>query len=282
MQRLQEKELQVLKEIIKIIEANGLHYCAIGGTCLGAIRHGGFIPWDDDIDIALPREEYELFRTKLYKQLPFPFKKMDGDVSVSHSFVFTKIHDSSTTQIETYAKNSPDRFTGAFVDVFPIDGVPKKVSARKKWIKKQHLFRSLNSLRRSKGKNQSIHKPPYLLKKIGLFIINCFPYNHFSNALCKYVSKFSFEKCNEIQYNVYPAEELLKHLYPKSYFTDTILVDFEDIKIRIPREYDKYLKETYGNYMCPPPEENRGNWHHVYISDMEKPCSYYANKFMKN
>lgn len=282
MNSVQQKELQVLKEVIKILESNGLHYCAIAGTCLGAIRHSGFIPWDDDIDIALPREEYELFRTKLYKQLPPPYKKMDGDVSVSHSFVFMKIHDSSTTQIEMYAKNSPDRFTGAFVDIFPIDGVPDRVSARKAWAKKLHRLRSLNSLRRAKGKTQHINKPPYFLKKIGLFVINLLPYNYFSNAYSKYLAKYAFEKSDFIQNNGYPAMDTVNHIYPKSYFVDTILVDFENIKIRIPREYDKYLTETYGNYMCPPPEEERGNWHNVFISDMDKPCSYYANKFANN
>ena len=130
---VQAKELSTLKKIIKVLETNGLHYCAIGGTCLGVVRHKGFIPWEDDIAIALPRKEYELFRTKMYKSLPEHNRKVDCDTSSSHGFWFIKIHDSTTTQIEQYAINSPDRITGAFVEVYLLDGWSDDLYSKKKF-----------------------------------------------------------------------------------------------------------------------------------------------------
>lgn len=278
---VQEKELDVLREVIKVIENNGLHYCAIGGTCLGAIRHQGFIPWDDDIDITLPRKEYELFRTELYKQLPYPLKKMDYDIACSHDFVFTKIHNCKTTQIEQYARQSPDRITGAFVDIFPLDGVPNGGWERKKWYLKYSILVSLNHLRRRT--DMQIHKPIDLVKIMGAFILkHCVHYNYFSDIFCRFVSKYDIESCNTVQYNGYSYKDLLNHVYTKTYFIDTINSKFEDLSIRIPREYDRYLSEKYGNYMELPPEDQRGNWHNVYISDMNTPCAYYAEKIAEN
>ena len=278
---VQEKELDVLREVIKVIENNGLNYCAIAGTCLGAIRHQGFIPWDDDVDIALPRKEYELFRTELYKQLPYPLKKMDYDVSCSHDFVFTKIHNCMTTQIEQYARQSPDRITGAFVDIFPIDGVPNEEKERKKWHFKYSILVSLNHLRRRT--DMKIHKPMDLLKIIIAFMLKlCFRYNYFSDKFCRFVSKYDVDSCNSVQYNACSYKEIMNHIHTKTYFTDTINSKFEDISIRIPREYDRYLSEIYGNYMELPPEDQRGNWHNVYISDMNTPCFYYAEKIAEN
>ena len=87
---LQEIELNILKEVINLLDRNGLHYCAIGGTCLGAIRHNGFIPWDDDIDICMPRKDYEVFRTEVYKQLPEHLKKMDMTCPLATILFFSR------------------------------------------------------------------------------------------------------------------------------------------------------------------------------------------------
>lgn len=277
MNSLQEKELQVLKEVIKVIEKNGLHYCAIGGTCLGAVRHNGFIPWDDDIDIALPRDEYELFRTKLYKELPEPFKKMDYDVSRSHNYVFFKIHDSSTTQIENYAKLSPDRITGAFVDIYPLDGVPSGRINRMLWFVKYRMLFSFNNLVRIdkikvsglKDVNRAILSS--VLKKF------C-RYNYFTDTFRRFASKHSMKSLEFCHCNGYLPKEMLKHIWVKKFFEETILCDFECIKIRIPKDYDRFLTESYGDYMTLPPPDQRGKWHNVYISDMNTPCKYYADK----
>ena len=94
---VQEKELAVLKEIIKICKNHNLRYFAIGGTCIGAVRHNGFIPWDDDIDIAMPRDDYEKLRNEFYTELPDHMVKLDYDNSRSYNFQFFKIHDETSS-----------------------------------------------------------------------------------------------------------------------------------------------------------------------------------------
>ena len=164
MTTVQEKELEVLKEIIKVFENNELHYCAIGGTCLGAVRHKGFIPWDDDIDIVLPRREYEMFRNELYRQLPKHLQKLDCDCneSVSYDNLYMKVHDSTTSLIEKGLAH--DRFTGAFVDVYPLDGRPDRLLARRIWYAK-YTFLMLSNARRRAVK-EKITNPRELVKDI--------------------------------------------------------------------------------------------------------------------
>ena len=136
MNEIQGREYEVLTELKKIFERHGLRYFAVGGTCIGAIRHKGFIPWDDDIDIGMPRKDFELFRTQYYKELPCEYRKVDGDNSLSHNFLFFKVHDSRTTYVEYYAEHTPDRYTGVFVDIMPVDGLPVQEKQIKNLIKK--------------------------------------------------------------------------------------------------------------------------------------------------
>lgn len=276
---VQEKELGVLKEVIKVMDDNGLHYCAIGGTCLGAVRHKGFIPWDDDIDIALPRKEYELFRTELWKQLPEPLEKMDGDVSVSHVLLFMKVHDSSTTLIEQSMLDSPDRMSGAYIDIFPVDGRPDNTFIRKIWFVK-YLFYMISDVRRRTSKAK-ITSPRGLVKELyGGLLKKFFRYNYFTDVICSYMSKYDVYKCKTAIWNGASWQEARKFDYDmqfeSEYFTDTISVPFEDTSIQIPRRYHDYLTRAYGEYMKLPPENERGNWHKIAISDMHTPCKYYA------
>ena len=277
---VQVKELGVLKEIIKVLESNHLHYCAIGGTCLGAVRHKGFIPWDDDIDIALPRSEYELFRTELYKQLPEHIRKVDCDVSISHDFLFTKIHDSMTTQIEQYAIHSPDRITGAFVDVYPLDGRPDNLWSRRLWYLQYIFLMTSNGRRRAyKEKIDSLRS---LIKEVyGAVLKKLVRYNYFTDKLQALLSKYDITQYKTAIWNGAGRRDAKRFDYdmsfPCEWFTDTIPMQFEDMTIQIPRCYHDYLTTQFGDYMQLPPENERGNWHHVVVSDMDTPCAYYMN-----
>lgn len=277
---VQKKELSILKEIIKVIEKNNLHYCAIGGTCLGAVRHKGYIPWDDDIDIVLPRKEYELFRTELWKQLPDPLKKMDGDVSVSYNFLFMRIHDPSTSIIMQEMLGSPDRVNGAFVDIFPVDGRPDNVFIRKIWYIKYVFYMISNGRRRAK--KRKITGLGRLVKELyGELLKKLCRYNYFTDAICSYMSKYDVFKCKTAIWNGAQRGAAKKYDYDLSFesdfFTDTVSAPFEDFSIQIPRRYHDYLTTHYGDYMKLPPENERMNWHSVVISDMETPCKYYAD-----
>ena len=277
MNDVQKKELNVLKEVIKIIEDNNLRYFAIGGTCIGAIRHHGFIPWDDDIDIAMPRADYEILRTKLYKELPKKFKKLDGDNSKRNNFLFTKIYDSSTTLVEKYAYNSPDRYTGAFVDIMPIDGFPNNKSMQKYIQKKCAIYNYMNYLCRPFPYNYAWSKR--VIKAMIRSILHIiFKYNFFSSKIAKLLDKFDYDSSEYVYFtwrsNFNKGNYM--RVFPHYYFDSYVSMPFEDINIRVPKEYHKYLQDDYGDYMQLPPLEEQKSVHNVIICDMNNPCEYYA------
>ncbi len=285
MNPLQKKELEILKEIIKVLDANGVRYCAVGGTCLGAVRHKGFIPWDDDIDIALPRKEYERFRTELYKQLPPYLQKLDCDCKESPSYdeVFMKIHDPSTTFLENRVVDYDlfDRATGVFVDIFPVDGRPDNSLMRKIWFYRL-LFLSASNTRR-RYPSQKIKGFRGLVKEVygGLLKKIC-RYNYFSDALRRLLSKYDIRETRTAIWHNAKRSDAKKYYYDmemeSDFFLDTIPFPFEDITVQVPRKYHAYLTLQYGDYMQPPPESERGKWHNVIFHDLETPCAYYAKQ----
>ena len=284
MNEIQKRELAVFKEVAKIFDKYSLHYFAIGGTCIGAIRHKGFIPWDDDIDIALPRKDYELFRTKYYKELPQYLLKLDCDNSREHSFLFTKIHDARTTLVDYYAKDSIERYTGAFVDIMPIDGLPQDKTACKNAIDKFKIFDRLNA--KCRPVPLTIYNGSFVGfgKFIVKRIISAFFQNYYStkvrNLGCKYNYKDS-QKC------IFTWRAGLKNfpqsriVFPKYFFDETIEVSFEDTTMKIPRYYDEYLTQDFGDYMQMPPIGEQRTEHEIYICDMNTPFKFYAERDKK-
>lgn len=283
MNEVQKRELDVLKEIIKICQKHDLRYFAIGGTCIGAVRHNGFIPWDDDIDIAMPRKDYELFRTKYYKELPNAFRKLDCDNSSQHAFEFTKIHDSRTTYVEKYAKGSPERYTGAFVDVMPVDGLPNDEKERAKIIKKIKKLVYLNT--RNRPAPIAVYSILGTIKSIiKMFFVGFFKYNYFSDKVRQLVEKYSFDSSEMCIFTWRADSKDLtdrRLIFKKSWFENIIEVAFENTVIRIPKEYDKYLKQDFGDYMKMPPLVEQQTHHEVYINDMNTSCKYYAERDRK-
>ena len=274
---LQEKELEILNQIIVILERHHLRYYAVGGTCIGAVRHHGFIPWDDDIDIAMPREDYELFRTQFYRELPEKYQKLDCDNSVSSTHLYMKIYDSTTTFIEEHIKTQPDCYTGVFVDIMVLDGLPKtgfqKVIKKSQWmLRMNHLVRKMPSdYRQQRGTIK------YLIRKC---LSVCFRYNYFSDKWRQLLERYPYDQSSLIYFG-YQTQTKNHGPLPHSFFASYQSVPFEDIEIRVPENYDGYLTDRYGDYMPPPPPEKRNSGHIAYILDLGTPCSFYKEQQMK-
>lgn len=280
----QMAELDVLKEVLAVIERHNLNYFAIGGTCIGAIRHSGFIPWDDDIDIAMPREDYELFREKYYAELSPQIAKLDCDNSSHHDFIFFKVHNNQTTMVDRYAEYQPDRFTGAFVDIMPVDGLPEGDAKKRFLYKKTELLVKLNTWirlhdvfpRRDMGVIQ--WAKDYVKKIIGCFFKNM----NAPKKIKRMFSCFDFYNSKKISFTWRIGAVGRERIeYDSKWFKKTIVVPFEDIMIKVPEGYDDYLKQDFGDYMKLPPENERTSGHDAYIYDLSKPCSYYAEKERK-
>ncbi len=255
-------ELEILKEISIICTRHNIKWFAIGGTMLGAVRHKGFIPWDDDIDIGMTRENYEKFLNYANSELPEHLKILTnaGDCN----FLFAKVHNINTSFIEEACLDKEEWYKGVFVDIMPFDGLPKGYLSRNFHYKKLAILVTLyNNLKFGKIKSTK------LLHKIQNLVSIKFICKIWRNTVCRYGFKNSDKTC--FTWSIRNQ----KLTFPCDLFLDLITVPFEDFLIPIPKEYDKYLTIHYGDYMKLPPENERRSHQGKGIIDLERSYKKY-------
>ena len=236
---------------------NNLRYYAIGGTMLGAMRHKGFIPWDDDIDIGMPRKDYDKLEKLIKEQrqnryiLETPFTD-----AKDYYYGFSKLYDSNTTLIEN-TKYKIKR--GIYIDIFPLDGVANTLEDSRKYTKKIYRLYDLLLLKVTgfrKGRN--------LYKNFGVFLFRFIPVSpkYILYKLIKECSNKDFDKCLWIG-NLMGAWRF-KEVMPKIYMGTPKLYKFENIEIFGVENADAYLTSLYGDWRILPPENKRIS-HHDFI-----------------
>lgn len=267
-QNLHNKILEIFVEVEKIIKRHDLRYYAIGGTCLGAVRHKGFIPWDDDIDIAMPDKDYQTFLKYAPLELP-PFLKVSFPGS---RCMFTKVHNIETTFIEEIDIPQPSSYKGVFIDIMPFYGMPKSRIKRNYLILKSRLLCKLDHKKRA-----SIGSNRRLCGKV-LWILS-FPFNklvpknYYYKIWDKVVSKYKYDGAD---FTAFTWASDLKLILKKEWFQNYVELPFENITIRCPTNWDAYLKLHFGEYMSFPPKEEQSSGH-VFFVDLDKPYKYYQN-----
>lgn len=282
MNDLQQCILNIYKEVKKICEKYNIKYFAIGGTCIGAVRHKGFIPWDDDLDIAIPIEQIDNFIEKAKSELPEYLEILTGENNSCYILPFFKIIDKRTTFIEDAEKNNTQRYKGVFIDVMPISGIPinSKCKINKMFLFKRKLYAVFNQIKKLKMSESITLKRKIV--KIALNIVdNCFSNDYFFKKYIKLLKKYPLELSNETGY-VWSNNIYWLH-FPTSYFSETIELQFEDTVMNCPIGYHEYLTKQFGNYMQKPPVHKRQT--HPGFIDLK--CSYkeyqkYPNKVQNN
>lgn len=259
LQLIQKKELAIFKEFIRVCEKHNLTYYILGGTLLGAVRHKGFIPWDDDIDIGMPRKDYNKFMQLEQNEFCFPYKLVNEKNTPNFTKAFMNLQDTSTKILMTYS-NIPHE-ESLWIDIFPIDGLPK--NPIKKWLhEKNYLFsRMLVQLSQfNKVVNQNKPNRP-LLEKIIIKLADVFNIEKILKyEVCqkRYISVISKYDMREYYSGNYTGAYKLRELVPTDYFGSGVLLPFETIQVKAPLKYKEYLEAIYGkNYMQLPPEETR-------------------------
>ena len=264
---IQDKILSILKEFISICKDNNLTYYALGGTLLGAVRHKGFIPWDDDIDIGMPREDYEKFKKIASNALSDNYKFLSEDTS-NYKKAFSVIRDDSTKIIMNYSNEEQEE--SLWIDIFPLDGMPSN-PLKKKYHSYRYLYtRMMVQLSQFKSLvNQKKENRPWF-EKVIIRIANVVKIEKvvsFSWAQKKYlqtIKKYSF---NEGFAGNYTGAYKLREIVPSDYFGQPVLLQFEDLKLSCPHKFREYLTAIYGaDYMQLPPEEKRVFHHYEIIS----------------
>ena len=271
MNRIQQHILDIFKEFKSVCEKYNLRYFAIGGTCIGAVRHQGFIPWDDDLDVAMPYEDYEQFRKIAKTELKSKYKIQDYNEIKSYTKLHLKLYDSNTTLIEKEAIGHTDRYAGIFMDIMPIYGFCSSEETSYKVLKYRAMLLMNIRIRNQLRDENGIIKEAVWILLCPLRTIK--PFNYYSKKIEKNLSKYKFGQYNTVIFGWRNYNGRI--LFPYSYFGDYSLVKFEDTEIRIPINYDKYLKQEFGDYLSIPPKEKRVSVHNIEILDYEKPYTSY-------
>lgn len=276
LKQIQKKGLAMVLYFDTICKEKHLTYFLCGGCCIGAVRHRGFIPWDDDVDVFMPRKDYEKLK-KVWKDTnQYSIQYPDEKRGTANQFI--TICDNNTTFIKSYQKDL-DINHGLVLDVLPLDGCPQglKRKIQKVWA----LLYSLYVV----GKAPTNHgKALYWIGKFGLMVVPFYSWRYRIWKLCeKRMSKYSIEDCDYIT-ELCSGPKAMQFEYPKKCFSHAIPMEFEGIELNMPADYDTYLKIAFGDYMKLPPQEEQVCHHELEFIDMDRSYLNYKGKkyFVKN
>ena len=243
-------EIKILDAISDLCKKNNLKYYMCGGTLLGAVRHKGFIPWDDDIDIMLLRPDYEKLINILKNQKEYSWLSVLDNKTKDYYYTFAKAVDNTT--IAKQDDNKTEH--GLWVDIFPYDNLPNNENKRKRFIMKGYFYRSIIMSFTTDFTSKDIKKKgiKHILKFYSLFINK----EKFVKKYIKFSKKYSNVKDSNYVGCLFSPYKL-KECFEKKWFDNQIEYIFENKKYSGPKEYDKYLSQLYGDYMKLPPLEKR-------------------------
>lgn len=259
LRQLQLYELNLLKTFADICEKNNLRYYMIGGTMLGAVRHKGFIPWDDDIDIGMPREDYIRFLEIAQKSLPHQYKILNYKKDKDYLRYFSRLVD---TRVKIYNDSNTDTLIeNAWMDIFPLDGTSNIGFVRNLQFLMLCVNRVMyhfscfeqmvNLMRPGRPKYQQLIIKFGMKFKVGR--------RRDSKAILDKIDRklrrYSFDKSDYVMnfFGAYVKKEVL----PREWFGEAKKYQFEDAMLNGPAEYDIYLRQFYGEYQIPPSDEHK-------------------------
>lgn len=264
-----EDELKTLQSallgILQIVDAfckrEGIHYSLYAGTLLGAVRHQGFIPWDDDLDICMERAEYNRFLKAWKDSPPEGFILQNKENTPGFTQSFSKIRKEHTTFLQ-YEWEAAKYHSGIFIDVFPLDRMPLRKTDRLlfQWRCMQYLLLTREFL------------PPkgsIVQKIISLFVLFAVPLDKRAARRGVLLNQITADKD---QHNPTVGIETLatiKTPLPSQLFDEYVFLPFEDGQYMCFARWDEYLTAKFGDYMTLPPEEERTWKHHPIILDFE-------------
>lgn len=247
---------------------NNLRYYVLGGTMLGAVRHKGFVPWDDDIDVGMPRSDYEKLAKIMGSDIHNGYLlETPSTEEKTYFYPLSKLYDTETTLVEN-TKYKIKR--GIYIDIFPLDGIGNNYEDTKinfKSIKRKHNTLLL--------KVTGIRKGRKLYKNLGVMLFRLIPLNQkkLLKKLCNECSKRDFDS-SEYVGNLVGAWGI-KEVFPKDVMGKPTLYQFEDIMVYGAEKADEYLTGLYGDWSQLPPEEKRFSHHDFIYMNLEK--SYLDN-----
>lgn len=268
MTELQQIEKNILACALEIVDRLHLAYFLVCGSALGAVKYNGFIPWDDDIDIAMPRKDYTAFCEKAGELLPPYLFLQNCHTEKNFPYIFSKIRDSRTTYIEK-GMAGLDINHGVYIDVFPLDGYPAE-SKEQRWLEKQKLKHQLVYLsclqthlswkvRMIVNAEKALGVP----RRVAAYAKN------FEKVISAYATEKTEYWCNHGNW-----QGKLEYA-PREQYGDGYWATFEGLRVRVPEKYDEYLTQKYGDWRADLPVEQQIGHHFAEVIDLHRPYTDY-------
>ena len=255
LKHLQQVELKILKYFIEVCEENDLTYFLYAGSLLGVIRHQGFIPWDDDIDVIMFREDFEKLNKIFEKNLDEKYRFFNVLNEETYHYTWGRLTLKNTLFKEWWA-DQVDYTPNIFIDIFILDNIPS--NRFKKFIHKWTSF-SLNQMTMySILKYENESKLKEIIQQTIYYILKIIPISTMAikKKCVNSFSKYQYEDCEEVC--DFPSENMMQMSF-RSDWLPLKRGEFEDITVNIPNNYDKILRMDFNDYMELPPKESRFN-----------------------
>lgn len=270
-EELKQKELEILWWFHNYCEENRFHYCLAGGSLIGAIRHKGFIPWDDDIDVYMFRRDYMKLIATFPQEGIAHFKLLTPFTDPGCPITFGKLYDTNSTKYDNEVEKKYQLY-GVDIDIYPLDYISSEIKERNAFYRKQYLrFKVFLGIVGQYRQEQTLSKT--VLKRIYMTACKIASRMHILNAnkiaLSINRAAMSCDKSIYVCSSMQPLSGEAKNYAKTISFEERILVPFEDRKIYIPKGYDEYLTNTYGDYMKLPPKDQQVTHHlsNVYMKE---------------
>lgn len=263
--RLHGCQLLLAREVKRICDSHQIRYFMIAGTLLGAVRHKGFIPWDDDMDIGMLREDYTRFIEIAKQELDDRFFLQDPDTDPAYGLPFAKLLLKDTVMVE---QNSCDNQAqkSIYIDIFPLDCVPEDPKQQKQHNRRTYFLRRLLLAKQ----RYRVYRPGETVKKLVYLALRFLSLFASRQRICRSldeeIQRYNGQETEQIV-NIGGAYGYNKETLRRQWFDQSTELDFENITLSAPAAYTDYLEYFYGDYMTPPPEDKRFNRHSIVSLD---------------
>lgn len=248
---LKRIETEILDYVAQFCDNNGLRYFIDSGTLLGAVRHKGFIPWDDDIDIVMPRDDYEKFHTLFPKDGRFRLLSLKNNPD--YIYAFSKVVDSSTELIEDLTKDIQGY--GIYIDIFPFDGLPDDERKCKRFQDRIWFYRALATVA-----SRQLNENDSLRLRILYRLVSRIGSRRLINKIDKLIRTYDIKKTKYGSKLTVSSDKYRKT--KNSMFDEVVELEFEGKKYAAPADYHEYLTIMYGDYMQLPPKDKQVSHHY--------------------
>ena len=251
-------------EFDRICTKYGISYQLFAGTALGAVRHQGIIPWDDDLDVVMMREDYEKFLSVCEDELNGELYFMQKEFSKHWPMFYSKLRKNNTAFMEKTRVKDPLMHQGIYIDIFPCDSLSDS-----KWMRKIQFFASKVVI--AKSLDQRGYLTDSFIKKAFILVCRCLPMRLFVKTV-----QLNKKKNTEFVHTFFgAASSYEKNIYPRVWFKQSVQKNFEGYKAPVSKCFHELLTKLYGEYMIPHAPEQREVKVHAAIVDVHQSYEVY-------